>query len=330
MSKEVEELQKEVKVLKNEIKETLADVREFLLTHVENPFPVDTMAGRPAPARLPERVVYSVRAEPDERQPDHPVASSGTSGGAMPSNGQHQAGNLIRLAEMVGVPPIVTAAAPPAFATPVMPVGQPRGGEAPDNSNQNASAGSPCMPGKDQPGTATGSKTQPAPDEKTRLAPDERTRPAPGEKIRPATDEKTRPATDEKTRPATRNGYREQMAYEEVETEDSMPVSGRMARQQVNADLVSVAMLGSWAEEAIRKIGRERLITIVEIYESMGGLTGAMKEVLLRLISLDKSGAPASPAPMKDCLRVLVDLDTAIWRSQFDKSNAALVTIFQS
>ncbi len=49
MDKAVEELQDEFKLLKNEIKETLTDIREHLLTNVENPFAVELERAEAAP-----------------------------------------------------------------------------------------------------------------------------------------------------------------------------------------------------------------------------------------------------------------------------------------
>ena len=69
MDKAVEDLQSDFKVLKNQIKEILSDIREHLLTNLENPF-LTNDDGAPAPQRIvtaSEVAITMMPAPPHDR-----------------------------------------------------------------------------------------------------------------------------------------------------------------------------------------------------------------------------------------------------------------------
>ena len=67
MEKKVEELEDDLKVLKNEIKESLTDIREHLLTYIENPFAMSRPTTEVQVVGMTHKIM--VEAAPEESNP---------------------------------------------------------------------------------------------------------------------------------------------------------------------------------------------------------------------------------------------------------------------
>jgi hypothetical protein len=95
------------------------------------------------------------------------------------------------------------------------------------------------------------------------------------------------------------------------------------------ADLLTVATLASWLESGIRRVGQRRLKGIVEVYASMGELSPQLQEILLKLIGLENGeGEEKEGVSLRDCFRLLAELDSLLWRSRFDSRGAALLSVY--
>ncbi|MEE8443115.1 MAG: hypothetical protein V3S37_05135, partial [Dehalococcoidia bacterium] len=94
-------------------------------------------------------------------------------------------------------------------------------------------------------------------------------------------------------------------------------------------DLITVFTLAPWLEDGIGRIGRKRMESVVEIYASTSGLSDPIKEAILQVIGMDTSADGAkNKAPVKECLRVLAELDNLLWRYHFDPTGAAVMSLF--
>ncbi len=90
-------------------------------------------------------------------------------------------------------------------------------------------------------------------------------------------------------------------------------------------DLTTVAGLTQWAGNSMRKVGKKRVESIVEVYEMSGLLPAQFKEILLRLIDLADGEEPEGRVTVKDCIAVFVQLDSILGRGY--KPEAAVLSI---
>ncbi len=243
MEKVVEELQDEIKVLKNEIKETLLDIRDFLLSQVEIPFPVGMGAGRP-----------EVGVPTNGKSNPYPESSKEAT---LPPAGPQDAS---------GAGDVLDAQ------------------KAEEDGSQSLSESSP----------------------------DEAARSQDGVKVK-----MERPASGLEKGGATRT--------EPVQTKRAALASANGGEA---ADMLMVATLAPWLEDSISRIGHGRLKSIVEVYASMGGFSEQLKEVLLQLIDLDGGDRADNQVSLKECLRVMAELDNLVWRSRYDRTGAAVLSAY--
>ena len=68
---------------------------------------------------------------------------------------------------------------------------------------------------------------------------------------------------------------------------------------------------------------------IVEVYASTSELAEPLKGALFQIINMDGSSDGArNKVSLKDCLRLLAELDSLLWRNRFDPTGAALLSVF--
>ena len=349
----VEELQEELKVLKNEIKETLADVREHLLTNVDNPF--STGAGddgaSPKAAAPPPPATPAPTPEPETAQnqaptptpaPAQPAAPAPVAGAAPPAMPQ-----VISVPSMgaMGMPVIGGGVIGGAVAGPMM--GPASAGFAPDIPSGPPTSGPPVAaprptagppparakadntlgesPAGGASGNGAGSMGSPAFSPEHKQGTDGRVRKAPSGR---------RPMSGEGN-----NGHHvvddpEAYTYGEYDDQDEAEAmlyeeDAKPARPKDEFDLVTLATLAPWMEEGVRKIGRKRLKTVLEVYASMDGISQGFKEVLLQLVGMDDAtDSVKGKVSLRECMRFLVDLDEILWRGRQDWKRAALLSMF--
>lgn len=310
MDKAIEELQNEMKVLKNEIKETLTDVREYLLTNAQNPFPVELSRELPTRQAAIER--------PAERPPDvktRPELGEGASSGGM---GQPLAPGVVGGVGMSGLPvgsvapqvnpfgqfgPVVWPAAPP----PIAPMGsvdtrdRAEAAKAGDNGHDHkapAVTAKPAAAGSASGETAAELAEQQAVQDNHHEAED-----LAEEEVSEA------PVVENKARP-----------------QNKKMVSA--TKQDGMTSLVTVAMLASWMEDSIRRVGKERLKVILDIYYLTGSLSQQHRDLSFQLMNLSNGKDPVNKeASLKTCLRVMADLDNLLRRSRTDPDGAALLSM---
>lgn len=149
----------------------------------------------------------------------------------------------------------------------------------------------------------------------------------------------TQPQPAERIERSTGNGPAERRVFEDDRQESSQQAPYRAseaptphepspATESTEADvtdLLTVATLASWIEEGVTRVGKERLRALIDIYVAMGGVSSQMHEIITKLITLDGNQEPTETVTLKECMRLLVDLDGLLWRSRTNNVNAALL-----
>ena len=90
-------------------------------------------------------------------------------------------------------------------------------------------------------------------------------------------------------------------------------------------DLTTIAGLTQWAGNSIKRIGRERVEAIVDVYQKSGLISPGIEEILLKLISLAEEEKPEKMVTIKDCIAVFVQLDNILGRGF--KPESAILSI---
>lgn len=90
-------------------------------------------------------------------------------------------------------------------------------------------------------------------------------------------------------------------------------------------DLATLATLGNWADRSARRIGRERVEAILDVYQVTGYLPQNLKEVLLRLLALDNAPVNEEEISLRDCITVLLELNGIV--IGHSKTEAAMLSL---
>jgi len=299
MEKTVQELQDEVKVLKNEIKETLTDIREHLLTYAENPFA--TTPVRPMP-------------------PNGHSGPGGLNGGAQ--------------APVPGSQSTVVSVSSGHDSS------SPQGDDKPAEGTKPEEAAKPAETAADHESPAT-AEDKPGPTDKAvdapATSPNGRSKePPPQSKVAEKTGEASREEEDETVSSPSvvaeamenvQDAVMEEECLDRVEAgSNGRPASakGRPAPKGEVKDLFTVATLAPWMEDNVARLGKDRVKAIVEVYASMRGMCDSLRDVLLKLVSLDGVNGARPNASLRECMKALAELDNLLWRSRQDPRGAAL------
>lgn len=89
----------------------------------------------------------------------------------------------------------------------------------------------------------------------------------------------------------------------------------QISRDKSKVDLITIAGLTQWVDQATVRIGKERVETLVEIGYTMGRLSSGFREVLVRLVRLSPAKHANGRVTAKDYLAVLVQLESFLGRS---------------
>jgi hypothetical protein len=76
-------------------------------------------------------------------------------------------------------------------------------------------------------------------------------------------------------------------------------------------NLVTIGGLASWADESVRKLGRQRTETILDVAETMGLLPPDLGRIITKLISIESDGH-TEVMPVRDYLDSLLMLTTLL------------------
>ncbi|MFC2027366.1 hypothetical protein ACFLU3_01630 [Chloroflexota bacterium] len=133
--------------------------------------------------------------------------------------------------------------------------------------------------------------------------------------------ERDRTREDEERKPARRviSGKRRQWDYWSTEEES--------AEDQTEVNLMTLIGLVRWVEKSIKKIGKEKVEAIVEIYRTAGYLPSSYKDTIPQIILLADDEKPEGSVSMGDSISVLLQLD-GLLGGKFKTESAVLSTLF--
>ncbi len=112
---------------------------------------------------------------------------------------------------------------------------------------------------------------------------------------------------------------------EKQEEKGKIEEAAPQASQQVN--LMTLVGLVRWVEKSIKKIGKERVEAIVEIYRTAGYLPSSYNDTIPQIIRLAEDEKPEGPVSMGDSINVLLQLDNLLG-GKFKAESAVLATLF--
>jgi hypothetical protein len=98
-------------------------------------------------------------------------------------------------------------------------------------------------------------------------------------------------------------------------------------RNKPRLDLITVAGLTGWVEESTKKLGKERTEAVLDISEAMGYLSGPLRPILLKLISLAPQTPVESATKTRDYLDSLIKLNSLFGKDTRDESALLLLSL---
>lgn len=273
-------LEEEVKILKNEVKTILLDIREQYL-NIQNPF-------------------------------NALIANTGTPPAGASPDARDSAEELNRDETDMGEGDMMSAA--PIEDTSDMGLGKP----FPDLTGHmdkpgfDAGIGEAAGPG---PGLSTGSDL--SEDAQTGLHPEEKKEPeSPQKTTKGSRNRKKREIEDE-----------EEMELDEADDEEDEDQENRWVSKSLmtrggkkkntasstigaRADLVVIAGLTQWVDQATAKLGKDRTEALVEMSTAMGRIPEKLRDVMIRMIRISRYEANGQTPTATDYLATLAQLES--------------------
>ena len=110
----------------------------------------------------------------------------------------------------------------------------------------------------------------------------------------------------------------------EIETEAHFKFKEATDGTDGKIDLATIAGLGQWVAEAVKRLGREKTETILDISEMMGHLAPELKNILAQFIN-PTTDEYSGKVTTRDYLASLIELDRLLGKE--NKSEVALLYI---
>lgn len=99
------------------------------------------------------------------------------------------------------------------------------------------------------------------------------------------------------------------------------------APEDTQVNLMTLIGIVRWVEKSIKKVGKERVEAIVEIYRTAGYLPASCKDIIPQVIRLAEDEKPEGVVTMGDAISVLLQLDSLLG-GKFKTESAVLSTLF--
>ena len=99
------------------------------------------------------------------------------------------------------------------------------------------------------------------------------------------------------------------------------------AAEETQVNLMTLIGLVRWVEKSIKKVGKERVQAVVEIYRTAGYLPASCKDIIPQVIRLAEDEKPDGAITMGDSINVLLQLDSLLG-GKFKTESAVLSTLF--
>ena len=277
LNERIDRLEGELKIIKNEVKQVLLDIKEQILSTYANPFPREIQITEKPAAKLGQSGAALGRERVAEKEgvvEAKQEQPGGVGGGSPVAPAQGGVG---------GQPQQVGAGPLPASAGAISGHFIPEQGIGKEDLEGRISS---PLEGTPEPGE--GEATTPP---KFREE-----RPILGK--RPV--EKTPPAQRKETH-ARRLPLR---SRSEAESE-AIPGEGEL-------DLAMVIRLARWAEESVKKVGKEKVERLLEIYQGTKYLSQRAREIILGLVHLVDEEKPEGQVTIRSCIGMLLQLDSIL------------------
>ena len=113
----------------------------------------------------------------------------------------------------------------------------------------------------------------------------------------------------------------------ESRSKGDKPVEKDSAAQGKQVNLLTLVGLVRWVENSVKKIGKEKVEAIVEIYRTAGYLPESHNAVIAQIIRLAEGEKPKGPVPMGVSILVLLQLDSLLG-GKFQTESSILSTLF--
>jgi hypothetical protein len=146
---------------------------------------------------------------------------------------------------------------------------------------------------------------------------------SPAEEMTPEDEQDSGEATDTKeTRPEAPYKGAKITRRLKIEPREAAPPAARDFGQRI--DLVTIGGLARWVDKSVRKLGRQRTETILDISEMTGYLQPDLKEIMTKLVNTEGDGKTDS-VTAREYLDSLVELTTLLGKN--NETETALLSI---
>lgn len=272
LNERIDRLEGELKIIKNEVKQVLLDIKEQILSTYANPFPREIQITEKPAAKSGGPGVALGREKVAEKE--GVVEAKQEQPGGVGGGGQvaPARGGVGGQPQQVGVGPLPAST----------------GAISGPHFIPEQNIGKEGLEGR----ISSSFEESPEPEEGKTAAPSEfgEERPILGK--RPV--EKAPPAQGKED--ARRPLLRSRSESEAVPGEEEL-------------DLAMLIKLARWAEESVKKVGREKVERLLEIYQGTKHLPQGTKEIILGLVHLVDEGKPEGQVTIKSCIGMLLQLD---------------------
>lgn len=110
----------------------------------------------------------------------------------------------------------------------------------------------------------------------------------------------------------------------EAESKNAEPAIKDAAVSDV--DILTLATFSRWLKSGMNRLGKDRMLEIIEVSAAMGGISPTMKQILLRLLHMENGQGFV----LRESLSVLIDLDNILMRNKKNKEESAILALFRS
>ncbi|MDD5093380.1 MAG: hypothetical protein PHV74_03235 [Dehalococcoidia bacterium] len=116
-------------------------------------------------------------------------------------------------------------------------------------------------------------------------------------------------------------------SYQAEARDTKTPEEGIPAVDGKQMNLLTLVGLVRWVERSIKKVGKEKVEAIVEIYRTAGYLPETHKEIIAQIIRLAEGEKPEGPVTMGASILVLLQLDSLLG-GKFQTESSIISTLF--
>ena len=88
--------------------------------------------------------------------------------------------------------------------------------------------------------------------------------------------------------------------------------------KETRVDLITLTSMVKWVDQTTRKIGKERVMVILDIYEMAGRIAPTTKQLVQRLCALS-DGSTEHAIPLREVVGAMLQIDGLLEAKQMDE-----------